>query len=170
MQATIPMQETRHVTGNANASKPFPSWKVSDATCIRATFPFLHLTVYLLSHCLQRPTNLASCPTAQGLSLRCETHPAAVALLARLTRLRSLTVMLLSGRGAAAWTADSVATALNVVVRGINDLQEARIGLGEYWSSIPSQRQLAVAIKEGVESMQQTLRQMGRNPTLVGMY
>lgn len=93
-----------------------------------------------------------------------------MALLARLPHWRSLSVLLLTGRNAAAWTADSVATALEAVVLGIEGLQEARIGPAERpWSPTASQQQLNAAIKEGVESMQRTLSQMGRNPRVVGM-
>ncbi len=97
-------------------------------------------------------------------------HPAAVALLARLPRLRKLRIVLVPGRGAAA---TSVATALMPVVLGSPDLQAVRISWCQPDDGRPPRvnaGELHAAIKEGVEWMQQTLRQIGRNPELVGIH
>ncbi len=88
-----------------------------------------------------------------------------VPLLARLPRLRELRVCLLLGPDEAEWNAASVATALMAVVLYAPDLQRVRISVRLFCEAYLRRQPVVVA---GVERVRQRLRQMGRNPELVG--
>ncbi len=100
------------------------------------------------------------------LYLRCQLHPAVVPLLARLPRLRRLTIRLVRGHGTDAWSSSGTAVAaalMPVVLLGAPCLQRL-----ELWAHSRDGRMLEVAaLREGVEWVQGQLRRMGRDPGVV---
>ncbi len=122
---------------------------------------------------------IPSGPRAQDLAFQCQLHPAVVPLLARLPRLRHLTLHVPWGRGTEDWSNSSaVAAALMPLLLGAPSLKRVFVvpECGTEYDDFMEREDLAhecrpllEGVGGGVRWLRAQLRRLGRDPLVVNM-
>ncbi len=108
------------------------------------------------------------------LTLHCDLHPGALPLLARLPRLRHLTLHLTYDRGTEDWSsASTVGAALLPLLLGAPSLNRVPIVLMSAGGGVDAEDvdylRLLIAVEDGVLWLRAQLRRLGRDPRMVGI-